>query len=72
MSENTRVKVEAHGHLGDFSKEYVIEPGKEWKTTARIMREFMSYVWEGWEKKNQELFKALEELEKMEKEATKE
>ena len=63
----TKVKIEAHGHLGDFSKEYFIEPGKEWATTAHILRDFFNYVHEGWERQWQKLFKALEELEKIEK-----
>lgn len=63
----TKVKIEAHGHLGDFDREYFIEVGKEFSTTAKILKEFYDYVRVGYEKRWQELFKALEELEKIEK-----
>jgi len=66
----TKVTIEAHGHLGDFSREYFIEPGKEFTTTAKILKEFYDYVRSGYEKRWQELFKALEELEKIEKKET--
>jgi len=64
--KNTRVQIEAHGHLGDFSGEYFIKVGQEWKTAARIAKDFLNYVRKGWEKQMEELFKDLEDLEKIE------
>jgi len=66
-AKNTEVKIEAHGHLGGFSETYYLRPGQEWLTAARAMREFLSYVRKGWEERMAELFKALDELEKIEK-----
>ena len=65
----TNVKIEAHGHLGDFKKEYFIEAGKEWVTTSKILKDFYHYVRKGKESQWQELFKALDELAKIEKAA---
>jgi len=65
--KDTVVKIEAHGYLGDFSEEYLLKPGLEWKTAAQAMRDFLNYVRKGWEKQIEELFLALDELEKIEK-----
>ena len=46
----THVKIEAHGHLGDFSREYFIEAGKELEELTKIFREFVVYVLKGREK----------------------
>ena len=67
----TNVKIEAHGHLGDFKREYFIEEGKEWATTSKILREFYHYVRKAKEAQWDKLFRALDELAKIEKEALK-
>ena len=43
----THVKVEAHGHLGDFSREYIIVEGKEIKGLTQIFTEFAVYALKG-------------------------
>jgi len=40
----THVKIEAHGHLGDFSREYLLVEDKEIKGLVQIFREFVLYV----------------------------
>ena len=64
----TRVKIEAHGHLGDFSREYFIEEGKELEELATIFKEFVVYVLKGKEKLIMEVLGELAAIEAMEKE----
>ena len=66
----TLVKIEAHGHLGDFSKEYFIPAGKEFEVTRKIMYEVYHYVSTGVKARYAELFKALDELAEIERKAT--
>ena len=64
----TKVKIDAHGHLGDFSKEYFIEEGKELKELSAIFKEFVVYVLKGREKLIMEVLGELSAIEAMEKE----
>ena len=63
----TVVKIEAHGHLGDFSKEYFIPAGKEFEVTRKIMYEFYHYVSQAVKARYEDLFKMLEELAEIER-----
>ena len=64
----TKVKIEAHGHLGDFSREYLIETGKELEELTTIFREFVVYVLKGQEKLIMNVLGELQGIEAMEKE----
>ena len=67
----TKVKIDASGHLGEFHREYFIETGKEFSTSAQIFRDFFNFVRKGWTEKWAKLFDALAELEKIEKHGSK-
>ena len=64
----TIVKIDAHGHLGDFSREYVIEEGKEVTELTHIFRDFVIYVLKGKEKLSMEVLGELAAIEAIEKE----
>jgi len=64
----TQVKIEAHGHLGDFSKEYFIGKGEEIKGMVAIWKEFVVYVLRGKEKVIMEVLGELAAIEALEKE----
>lgn len=64
----TKVKIEAHGHLGDFSREYFIEAGKELEELTAIFKEFVVYVLKGKEKLVMEVLGELAAIEAIEKE----
>lgn len=64
----TKVKIEAHGHLGDFSREYFIEEGKELEELTPIFKEFVVYVLQGKEKLIMEVLGELAAIEAIEKE----
>ena len=64
----TKVKIEAHGHLGDFSREYFIEAGKELEELTKIFMEFVVYVLKGREKLIMEVLGELAAIEAIEKE----
>ena len=62
----THVKIEAHGHLGDFSREYLIVEGKEIKELTQIFREFAVYVLKGKENVIKEVLGELVAIEAIE------
>ena len=64
----THVKIEAHGHLGDFAREYFIEQGKELEELTKIFREFVVYVLNGREKLIVKVLGELAAIEAIEKE----
>ena len=64
----THVKIEAHGHLGDFSREYFIEEGKELDELTKIFKEFVVYVLKGREKLIMQVLGELAAIEAIEKE----
>ena len=63
----TKVNIEAHGHLGDFSKEYFVEAGKELEELTTIFREFVVYVLKGKEKLIMQVLGELAAIEAMER-----
>lgn len=64
----TIVKIEAHGHLGDFSREHFIEEGKELEELTKIFKEFVVYVLKGQEKLIMKVLGELAAIEAIEKE----
>jgi len=65
-AKNTEVKIEAHGHLGDFSRTYFIAVGEEERTFRLIARDFASYILRGIRRRYGEALKVLEELKRIE------
>jgi len=55
----THVKIEAHGHLGDYSRDFFIEEGKELENLQNIFKDFVLYVLDG---KKELIMKVLGEL----------
>ena len=61
----TYLKVEAHGHLGDFSKEYFLEEGKELNILSHeVFKDLTRYVMHGKQKIVLQIFKELALIEK--------
>ena len=69
--KNTLVKIEAHGHLGDLSKEFSIWPGDEWNGARLVLQDFIDYVLKGERARYQRVLDVLAELQKIEEEASK-
>lgn len=64
----TNIKIEAHGHLGDFSKEYFIEEGKELEGLRKTFIDFVLYVLKGRKKLIVEVLGELAAIEAIERE----
>jgi len=62
----TEVKIEAHGHLGDFSRKYFIAQGEEYRSVRLIMRDFVNYVMRGQRARYKKVLGVLSELAKIE------
>jgi len=65
-AKNTEVKIEAHGHLGAFSRTYLIAVGEEERMFRLIARDFASYVLRPLRRRYREALRVLEELKKSE------
>lgn len=63
----TYLKVEAHGHLGDFNNEYFLEEGKEFDDLRKVFADLTRYVMKGKQELVLGVFKELAQLEKAEK-----
>ena len=63
---DTIVKIQAHGHLGDFSRQYTITPEEEERSIKLIMRAFISYVIRGQRARYKKVLDTLVELQKIE------
>jgi len=63
---NTLVKIDAHGHLGDFSRQYTITAGEEERSIKLIMRDFIGYVIRGQRARYKKALDVLVELQKIE------
>ena len=66
--KNTVVKIEAHGHLGDYSKEYSIWPGDEENGARLVVQAFIDYVLKGGRARYKRVLDILVELQKIEQE----
>lgn len=62
----TEVKIEANGHLGDFSRTYFITVGEEYRSVRLIMRDFINYVVRGQRKNYKAVLDVMSELAKIE------
>jgi len=43
----TQVKIEATGHLGDYSAEFNIVQGREWEGLGQMIQSFLQYIIQG-------------------------
>ena len=64
----TYLKIEGHGHLGDFSKEYFLEEGKELDVLLHeVFKDLTRYAVHGKQKIVLQIFRELAMLEKEER-----
>ena len=60
----THLKIEGHGHLGDFNNEYLLEEGKEFDNLIKVFADLTRYVQKGKQKLVLQVFRELAQLEK--------
>jgi len=65
-AKNTEVKIEAHGHLGDFSRTYFIAVGEEEYMFRSITKDFARYIRRGIHCRYNKAWSVMEELQKIE------